>query len=142
MTDTEQLKKEIAELKAELQAYKDRDQRMKERNRKAGFFLFRWLTKFIVGPGLVQQFRRTWDAWIQWKGKGPWPSEETAYLGGRILARMTRVGAITIFVALLATAGPLFFLWQQNKLLDQQIKVAENQRKMVDQQNAFIAFDI
>lgn len=137
------LERELETVRAERDALADKQEQQAARARRK----WRFRRKFagfgmqtFAGPTLTGATRDAWDAWEGWlrEGReGPAPTKPSRDFAAALLARITRVGLIGLFIALV----PLLILAIQLWLLSNQNRLLENQNELMSSQNGLLRFE-
>lgn len=129
--DIQNLKEENEHLKSELDAYKQRD----EQHKNIRWWTARKFTGLVLGKDLKTSVKTVVNEVSEDKKVS---KDALSDLITSLIKRITRVGAITILLALLPTLILLVQTWilsQQNKRIDTQNELVKNQNALIDKQN-------
>jgi len=129
--DIQSLKQENEQLKTELDSYKQRD----EQSKNIRWWTARKFTGLILGKDLKTSVKTVINEVSEDKKVS---KDALSDLITSLIKRITRVGAITILLALLPTLILLVqtgILHQQNKRIDTQNELVQNQNALIDKQN-------
>lgn len=129
--DIQNLKQENEQLKTELDAYKQKD----EQHKNIRWWTARKFTGLILGKDLKTSVKTVINEVSEDKKVS---KDALSDLIASLIRRITRVGVITILLALLPTLILLVQTWilsQQNERIDTQNELVKNQNALIDKQN-------